>query len=255
MEFQPLMFTIIKSLIAILLAIFLGNGAVYFFNKMPAKWFCEYGEEPKGILADPFTQRIKSHPWKIIFTMFFIIIGIWFVMDDYRFGIAAIFTIWLLIEMSIGDVLYRIIPDQLIILMAVSSIGYFPYFDSWKHSLFGFIAGVGLMGMVAVIGRLIYSKDTVGGGDIKLFASLGLIAGPLGIICIFVLSTAFSTVHFICKKMINKPVRHRRQITEIGNKDISRQNDDTQAMVPYITVAAIIYLCFLWGMAETFFEL
>ena len=82
-----------------------------------------------------------------------------------------------------------------------------------------------------------------------------MIAGPLGIICIFVLSTAFSTVHFICKKMINKPVRHRRQITEIGNKDISRQNDDTQAMVPYITVAAIIYLCFLWGMAETFFEL
>ena len=56
------MFTIIKSLIAILLAIFLGNGAVYFFNKMPAKWFCEYGEEPKGILTDPFTQRIKNHP-------------------------------------------------------------------------------------------------------------------------------------------------------------------------------------------------
>lgn len=29
---------IIKCLVAVLAAIFLGNGAVYLFNKMPAKW-------------------------------------------------------------------------------------------------------------------------------------------------------------------------------------------------------------------------
>mgnify|MGYP000890993052 CR=1 FL=1 len=70
LEFEPLMFTIIKSLITILLAIFLGNGAVYFFNKMPAKWFCEYGEEPKGILADSFTKESKVIHGKLFLQCF-----------------------------------------------------------------------------------------------------------------------------------------------------------------------------------------
>lgn len=254
MEVQYFTVTIIKSLIAILIAVFLGNGAVYFFNKMPAKWFCEYGEEPKGSLADPFTQRIKSHPWKIVFTMFFIIVGIWLAVDDYRFGIAAICTIWLLIEMSIGDILYRIVPDQLIILTVISSVGYFSYFDSWKHPMFGFIVGIGLMGMVALIGRIIYRNDTIGGGDIKLFASLGLIAGPLGIMCIFVLSTFLSVANYIFSK-----VRGSRA-SGISKQKKNEPNgtvkaDGTQAMVPYITVATIIYLLFIWGRLETIFEL
>ena len=50
---------IIKCLVAVLAAIFLGNGAVYLFNKMPAKWFCDYGETPSEEMLDPFTQFKK----------------------------------------------------------------------------------------------------------------------------------------------------------------------------------------------------
>ncbi|MBR3756420.1 MAG: hypothetical protein IKK48_04845, partial [Firmicutes bacterium] len=75
--------TLIKLLAAILAAIIAGNGAVYLFNHMPAQWFCDYGEKPTEAISDPYTQRIKSYPWKYIFTMLFVILNIKMVMDDW----------------------------------------------------------------------------------------------------------------------------------------------------------------------------
>lgn len=221
---------IIKCLVAILAAIFLGNGAVYLFNKMPAKWFCDYGETPSEEMLDPFTQRIKSNPWKIVFTMFFVIIGCRMVIDDPEFAVAAVCTIWILLEIAIGDVLYKIIPDQLTVLLAVTAVGYFSYFDDWRHPAFGALAGLGLIGISAVCGRLFYGKDTVGGGDIKLFAALGLIAGPLGIAAIFAGSTVFACLHYIYGKI--------RGTLKPGG---------TVAMAPYVFISTVIYLVFFWG--------
>ena len=34
-----------KCIAAILIGILAGNGAVYFFNKIPGKWLCDYGQE------------------------------------------------------------------------------------------------------------------------------------------------------------------------------------------------------------------
>ena len=47
--------TLIKCLAAVLAGIFAGNGAVYFFNKMPAAWLTDYGEKPSEELLDPYT--------------------------------------------------------------------------------------------------------------------------------------------------------------------------------------------------------
>ena len=237
-SWTPYLIIIIKCLATVLVAILLGNGAVYFFNKMPAQWFVDYGEEPSEELKDPYTQRIKSHPWKVCFTMFFVIIGIWMVMDDERFAVAAACSMWILIELAIADAKYRIVPDQLLILLAVTSLGYIPYFSGWQWCVKGAVLGFGFVAMIALIGRLIYRKNTVGGGDIKLFGILGIIAGPYGILEIFVMSTAFSVCHFL--------VLLARKKIHAG---------DTQPMVPYITAAAIIYLAFLWGRAEVLFSL
>ena len=62
--------------VAILMGILAGSGAVYFFNRMPGAWLCDYGEEPSEELLHPTCQRIKSTPWKYVFTGCFIIIGI-----------------------------------------------------------------------------------------------------------------------------------------------------------------------------------
>ncbi len=70
---------------------------------MPAAWLCDYGEKPSEELLDPYTQRVKSYPWKFIFTMLFVVLGIKMVMDDWQFAIAGICALWLLLEMAIAD--------------------------------------------------------------------------------------------------------------------------------------------------------
>ncbi|MGN0659657.1 MAG: prepilin peptidase [Emergencia sp.] len=220
----------VKCLAAILAGILAGSGAVYFFNRMPAGWLCDYGEKPSEELLDPYTQRVKSYPWKYIFTMLFIVIGIRLVMDDWQFAAAALCSLWLLLEMAIADVKYRIVPDQLVILLAVTSLGFISFHGSWMDCLFGALAGFGIMGFTALLGKLAYRRDTLGGGDIKLFASLGLTAGLAGILEIFVMTTLLSAGHLIWLLARKKIRRH-----------------DTVPMVPYIAVAAAVYLIFLWG--------
>ena len=52
------------------LGIFLGCGAVYVFNRLPARWLCDYGEEPAEELLDMSIQRIKGFPNKLMFSFF-----------------------------------------------------------------------------------------------------------------------------------------------------------------------------------------
>lgn len=223
----------IKCLAAILAGIFAGNGAVYFFNKMPAKWLCDYGEKPAEELLDPYTQRVKSYPWKFVFTMLFVILGIKLVMDDWQFAVAGVCALWLLLEMAIADQKYRIVPDQLVVLLALTALGFIPFHGSWLDQLIGGLVGFGVMGFVAILGKMAYRRDTLGGGDIKLFASLGLVAGLNGILIIFVLTTLFSAAHLIWL---------------LARKKIKRS--DTIPMVPYIAGAAAVYLVFLWGYGD-----
>ena len=230
--------TMIKLLAAVLAAIFAGNGAVYLFNHMPAAWFCDYGETPTEEMLDPYTQRVKSYPWKYIFTMVFVVLGIKMVMDDWQFAIGGFCAIWLLLEMAIADIKYRIVPDQLVLLLTVCTLGFLPYLGGWKSCLFGAAIGFGVMGATALLGKLAYKRDTLGGGDIKLFTSLGLMMGPVGIVCTMVLTTLISSGHLVC-------LLSRKKI----------RKTDTVPMVPYIAIAATIYLVFLWGKAEVFFDI
>ena len=43
---KQLIVTLIICGAAIGAGVILGNGAVYFFNRMPGKWLCDYDEEP-----------------------------------------------------------------------------------------------------------------------------------------------------------------------------------------------------------------
>lgn len=223
---------ITKCLVAVLLGIFQGNGAVYLFNKMPARWFCDYGEEPTAEMTDPYTQRIKSHPWKYIFTMGFVILNIKMVIDDWQFTIAGTMALWILLELSIGDIKYRIVPDQLLILLAITGIGFIPYQSSWSSCLIGAAIGLALMLAIAGLGRLFYQRLAIGGGDIKLFAILGFLTGPRGILFIFILSTLISGGYYAL-------LLARRKI----------KKTDTLPMVPYIAGAAALYIVFFWDMA------
>lgn len=218
---------------ALLLGLLEGNGAVYLFNHMPPRWFCDYGEDPSPQLLDPYTQRIKSYPWKFLLSMLFMACNLWMVMDNAQFAAAASIALWLLTELSIADIKYRIVPDQLLILLALTGLGFLPFYASWKQALLGALIGFGFMMFIAIIGKMAYKRDAIGGGDIKLFASLGLLCGPAGIISIFLMTSFFSAGHY---GML------------LAAKKIKRT--DTMPMVPYIAVSGAIYFLFLWGKLD-----
>ena len=59
------MMQITGVIIALVLGVIGGNGAVYAFNHMPAQWLCDYGEVPEEDKLQ--RQRINSRPWRRFF--------------------------------------------------------------------------------------------------------------------------------------------------------------------------------------------
>lgn len=217
---------------AIAAGVVLGNGAVYFFNKMPGIWLTDYGQTPSEELLHPTKQRIRSTPWKYVFTGFFIAIGIYLGVDNLSYAIPALAAIWLLVEMSAADIKYMIVPDQLIILLAATGIGFIPHHEGGPLSgIWGALLGFGVVGLIAILGRLIYRRTAIGGGDIKLFGALGLACGIDGVIFVFIVSTFLSAGHFVWQII--------RKKAKAG---------DERPMVPYIAAATILYMVFFHNL-------
>ena len=197
---------------AVFLSIFQGNAAVYLFNRMPAEWLCDYDEDPSEELMRRDVQRVKSMPWKYIFSMLFVVLNMTLIREDLQFALASSFTLWLLLELAIADVKYNILPDQLIILLAVVIIF-----------------------VIALMGKLCYRKNTMGGGDIKLFTAIGLICGSFGSIFILIGSYMLLALHaiFLLIYAAAKPKYKLKKYLP---------------MAPYIAIITAIYLIFFWDI-------
>ena len=230
---KQLIVTLIICGAAIGAGVILGNGAVYFFNRMPGKWLCDYDEEPSQELLHPTCQRVKSTPWKYVFTGFFVVIGITLGLQNPLYAFPALIAIWLLLEMSIADIKYMIVPDQLIMLLVLTGLGFIRHHAfGVMDCLLGAAVGFGVLLIIALISKIFYKEPAVGGADIKLFAALGLALGTDGIVAVFVISTFLSAGHFIWM-MVKKGAK----LT------------DERPMVPYIAAAATIYLVILHEMS------
>ncbi len=223
----------IKCIIAVIIGWVEGNVAVHFFNKIPARWLCEYGKEPDEKLLNMNFQRIKSIPWKYLLSMMFAVINIKLAIDDWQFAVPATLGIWILLELAMADVKYKIVPDQLLILLAITGIGLVDYHRTWQSIAFGALTGLVVMSAIAVIGKLTYRRETLGGGDIKLFTVLGFLTGPSGVLLIFAGSSVLAAVH-ATYLLITHRIKPR----------------DTLPMVPYIAICTAVYMVFFWGIAD-----
>ncbi len=120
--------------------------------------------------------------------------GILFALSFYRFGMS--YNLWisfgiisLLIILSVSDIKYYIIPDEVLIFFS----GYFIIINALSegvmiallHIVYGLIL-FGFMYAILLLGNFIFKKETLGGGDIKLMFVFGQVINPfLGIIVIF----------------------------------------------------------------------
>ena len=208
---------IIGVIVAMILGIIGGNGAVYAFNHIPAQWLCDYGEVPKEDKLQ--RQRINSRPWKALFSVLMVAGGVKLAADDFLFAMPVMAAMWLLIIISIADAKYMIIPDQAVI----------NYHSNPLDMLYGVLCGGGVMLLMALLGRLISGKEAMGFGDVKLMAALGFITGLKGIITVIIGMSVISAMAFTVL---------------IAMKKIKRT--DSKPLGPYISAAAVIYMLVIW---------
>ncbi len=222
---------LVKIFAAILAGILAGHAAVYIFNKIPAQWLCDYGEEPSEELKDPYVQRIKRIPWKWAFSGFFAASAIRLAIFDWKFALAGLVCSWALLEIAVADKKYSIIPDQFVILVGISAMGFIPYHETMLQPLWGVLLGGGVMLLSAVGGKLVFRKDSLGMGDVKLFAAIGLCLGFQGTLAALVLSTLSSAILFSILLLMKKAKR-----------------DDMLPLGPHICGAAIFYMVIIWPL-------
>ena len=123
--------------------------------------------------------------------------GILFACSYYVFGLSynlliALGIVTLLIIVSVSDITYFIIPDELLIFFT----GYFLIIIALNNgvitALWSILSGFLLFSVMYIImlfGNFIFKKETLGGGDIKMMFVFGLVLHPIiGIFSIFLSS-------------------------------------------------------------------
>jgi prepilin signal peptidase PulO-like enzyme (type II secretory pathway) len=216
--------------VSIVAGILAGCGAVFVFNKMPAKWLCDYDEVPDDRHLPP---RIGRYPWRSLFSLVFATAAFKTLLVSWAYGAAALPALWALLLIGLSDGKYRIIPDQFVILLAVTGIGFAAIGQggSWRYAflspLFGLLLGGGVFFLIALFGKIFAKKDILGFGDVKLTAVCGLIAGLQGVVAVMIL-TALSSAAFLSLRLARGGVKAT----------------DEAALGPFIAGATAVYLLF-----------
>lgn len=123
--------------------------------------------------------------------------GILYALAFHIFGfsyefLTALGIISLLMIISVSDISYYIIPDEVLIFFS----GYFIIINTLENgvpaALMSILSGLCLfafMYLIMLLGNFFMKKETLGGGDVKLMFVIGLVLNPvLGLIVIFLSS-------------------------------------------------------------------
>ncbi|MEW6026104.1 MAG: prepilin peptidase [Planctomycetota bacterium] len=200
-------------------------------------------------------------PWRYPLAEFltgalFTISAYWFLMpfvavdgeQIVRF-VVAIYLVSILIVATFVDIEFRIIPDELtisgiILALVVSALfpmlhkAVFPFLPSFVNGLLGSLAGIivggGVVYLVGVFGKLVFRKEAMGFGDVKLMAFLGGFLGWEATLYIFIAACFIGSIIGITLYFITK--------------------DHYIAFGPYIALAALVVIFFNPQLADIVFR-
>ena len=142
-----------------------------------------------------------------------------------------------LIVSTFIDFDHQIIPDEITIpgvLIGVVASVLYPALHGdrlWSaalyHSALGCLVGGGSLYLMGLIGRAIFRRESMGGGDVKLLAMVGSFLGWEKTLVGFFVAPLFGTIGGVAVK-----IRHHTDIVPYG---------------PYLSIGAVIAM--LWGDA------
>ena len=113
--------------------------------------------------------------------------GVLFALSYYVFGLSyelyiALGIVSMLIIISVSDMKYMVIPDEILIFFTGYFLILFGLRDGIIHVSFNLVYGLimfSLMYLIMLFGNFLFKKETLGGGDIKLMFVIGLVIHPL----------------------------------------------------------------------------
>lgn len=146
-------------------------------------------------------------------------------------GTAEVIAAWCLLALlaiiSASDIFYQLIPNKVLAPFLASGIGLRliqPQNEFWWYWLAGFFAGFLPLYLLAEL-----SKKGMGGGDIKLFAVLGVYIGPIQVLAVLFSASCLAVIFYLIQMLRGK----------VQSRYI--------AFGPFIAIAAgIVYLGSSW---------
>lgn len=172
----------------------------------------------------------------IFYPFFELLTGVLFLLSYLSFGfnlkfIISITFISVLIIVSISDIKYYIIPDEVLIVGSVILIiefiintitnGLTLYEGIISHILNG-LGAFAILYLFKCLGDLMFKKESLGGGDIKLLFLIGMVLGfDMSIVTIFIASFIALPLSII---------------------SLIRNDNNVLAFGPYLSVAATLIL-------------
>lgn len=120
----------------------------------------------------------------------------------------------LLIIVFFVDLKHRIIPDVITLPGIVIGLGFAFFSPGIKilDSFLGILIGGGVLYLLAILGELLFKKESMGGGDIKLAAMLGAFLGWQKLFLIFFLSALLGSIIGVLAIRFSSKVKEHRTI-------------------------------------------
>lgn len=227
---QPLTYlTTTVGMVWVILCIPLGFALTAFgyfiINRIPAKWLCDYNETPTEELLSG--KRVSYMP-SGIFASVVLSAGLVLCRLQFNKGYDIYFSLLMLILfdcllIAIADLKYQIIPDQFTVILGILAVvisvydlvrGYHIFHFAWWSPLAGTGIGAAAMMIIDFIGMIVYKRDGMGFGDVKLFFAVGILTGFPGTVYTFIISIITATVFFVAIIIISKIIHGKSKVKE-----------------------------------------
>lgn len=208
----------------------------FIINKVPASWLCDYDETPsEELLSGKRVIYRKTGIFvSIIVSVLLILTRLQFNKNFDLYFLLVAFVIFDCAMIVVADIKYQIIPDQFTIALGVTAVivsaydlirGYNILHSQWWSPLAGAAIGAVLMIIVDLIGQIVYRREGVGFGDVKLFAAVGLFTGFPGTIYAFVVSILIAAVCFAGIIIVSKIMISKSGVSEIQESENTSEEE------------------------------
>ena len=173
-----------------------------------------------GLILGLFFNRLLIRSYQNISYVFEVITGLLAIFFAYTvdlFDNNSIINInrlpYIVLAVSMAPVIVidaknNIIPNEITYTLLFIGIlsSFLPDGISPVYSLSGVLLGGGILYFIGFFGKLMFKKEGMGGGDVKLMAAIGAFLGPLPVIFVLFSGSLLALFFILIQALFGKPV-------------------------------------------------